>query len=185
MPIDSQIGWEQQKFIIAWTLLYLPANQKQNWIDQMRVWELGVDADPGFENRIELHLPSGKVYVARTYGKEEIFGRTVQRGIAARVLEYANALIKASHDVVDGPDLDGDDEPDWYRPKYGSSGLPLVKYSKTVQPTDTCNEETNEGCTCSANLKCVELRDYAEVPFFIRQTLDAYRLGTPQQRGVY
>ena len=25
----------------------------------------------------------------------------------------------------------------------------------------------------------------AEVPFFIRQTLDAYRLANPNQRGVY
>ena len=29
------------------------------------------------------------------------------------------------------------------------------------------------------------LSDYAEVPFFIRQTLDAYRLANPSQRGVY
>jgi hypothetical protein len=185
LPIDSQVGWEQQKFMIAWTLLYLPANQKQQWIDQMRVWELGVDADPELENRIELHLPSGKKYVARTYGKETIFGRTVHRGIAARVLEYANQLLEESHEVQDGPDLDGDGAPDWYVPVYGESGLPLVKYSPSIQPTETCSEETNAGCDCTANLSCIALRDYAEVPFFIRQTLDAYRLSAPSMRGVY
>ena len=171
--------------MIAWTLLYLPANQKQQWIDQMRVWELGVDADPELENRIELHLPSGKKYVARTYGKETVFGRTVHRGIAARVLEYANQLLEESHDVQDGPDLDGDGMPDWYIPLYGESGLPLVKYSPSIQPTETCSEETNAGCDCTANLSCIALRDYAEVPFFIRQTLDAYRLDPPSMRGVY
>jgi hypothetical protein len=185
LPIDSQVGWEQQKFMIAWTLLYLPSNQKQEWIDQLRVWELGVDADPELENRIELHLPSGKVYVARTYGKEKIFGRTVQRGIAARVLEYANQLLQESHEVQDGPDLDEDGQPDWYLPLYGESGLPLVKYSPDIRPTQTCSEETNSGCACTANLGCIALRDYAEVPFFIRQTLDAYRLGAPSMRGVY
>ena len=146
---------------------------------------MGVDADPEFENRIELHLPSGKVYVARTYGKETIFGRTVQRGIAARVLEYANELLVASHDVTDGPDLDGDGTPDWYLPVYGDSGLPSVKYAEDIQPTETCNADTNAGCTCGSNLNCVALSDYAEVPFFIRQTLDAYRLANPSQRGVY
>ena len=137
------------------------------------------------ENGIELHLPSGKKYVARTYGKETIFGRTVHRGIAARVLEYANQLLEESHEVQDGPDVDGDGAPDWYLPLYGESGLPLVKYSPSIQPTDTCNEETNEGCDCTANLSCIALRDYAEVPFFIRQTLDAYRLSAPSMRGVY
>ena len=185
MPVDSQVGWEQQKFMIAWTLLYLPANQKQRWIEQIRLWEKGVDADPGFENRIELHLPSGKVYVARTYGKEEIFGRRVQKGIAARVLEYANELLRKSHDVTDGPDLDGDGTADWYYPVYGDNGMPSVKYSDDIRPTDGCNEEINSGCTCGANLNCVALSDYAEVPFFIRQTLDAYRLANPNQRGVY
>ena len=74
-------------------MLYLPKNQQQRWIDQVRLWELGVDADPAIENRIELHLPTGKVYVAQTFGKEEVFGRVVQKGIAARVLEYANSCL--------------------------------------------------------------------------------------------
>ncbi|MBL8917486.1 MAG: hypothetical protein JNJ54_01380, partial [Myxococcaceae bacterium] len=33
--IDPQVGWEQQKFLIAWTLLYLPENQQQQWLNQM------------------------------------------------------------------------------------------------------------------------------------------------------
>src|SRR5690606_23542654 len=56
--LDPQVGWEQQKFLIAWTMWFLPENAKQKWLDQMRVWELGSDADPGFANRIEFHDPS-------------------------------------------------------------------------------------------------------------------------------
>jgi len=131
--LDPQVDWEQQKFLIAMTLLYLPENQKQNWINMMRIWELGVDADPGFANRIEFHDPSGKVYVAKTFGKEVIFGKTVQKGIAARVLEYANELLQAAYVVDDGPDLDADGTPDWYIPTMNpSTGQPAVKFDPTI-----------------------------------------------------
>ena len=92
VAIEPQVGWEQQKFLIAWTLMYLPENAQQNWLNQLGVWELGSDTDPAFTNRIELHLPDGKTYIAKTFGKETIMGKTVQKGIAARVLEYANEL---------------------------------------------------------------------------------------------
>ncbi|WP_437808198.1 hypothetical protein [Sorangium sp. So ce1078] len=106
VAVDPQIGWEVQKFLIAWTLAYIPANGKTNWMDMMRVYRLGRDADPGIEQRIEWQDPtSGQVYYARTYGMECLFGtgkdraacegtggKWVQKGIAARVLEYANSL---------------------------------------------------------------------------------------------
>jgi hypothetical protein len=106
--LDPQIGWEVQKFLIAWTLAYIPANQKTLWTDQMKIYRLGADADPKLDNRIEWQDPiSGDVYYATTYGKECLFGsatatnktdcnaaggKWVQKGIAARVLEWANFL---------------------------------------------------------------------------------------------
>ena len=96
MPVDPQIGWEQQKFLMAWTLVYLPENQKKVWLDMMNTWKLGEDPDPEFTNRIELHIPTGDIFVARTYGTEQICFescKTVQRGISARMLEYANELL--------------------------------------------------------------------------------------------
>ncbi|WP_434042014.1 MULTISPECIES: hypothetical protein [Sorangium] len=106
VAVDPQVGWEVQKFLIAWTLAYIPANGKTNWMDMMRIYRLGNDADPGIEQRVEWQDPtSGQVYYARTYGMECLFGtgadrasceasggKWVQKGIAARVLEYANAL---------------------------------------------------------------------------------------------
>ena len=94
--IDPQIGWEQQKFMTLFTLMYLPSNQRLNWIDQMRTWALGNDSDPGFENRIEFHDPTGRTYVAETFGTEVLYGKTVQKGIAARMLQYANELLVKS-----------------------------------------------------------------------------------------
>lgn len=112
--IDPQIGWEAQKFLIAWTAAYIPADQKANWIDMLRIYRLGQNADPAFDGRIEWQDPvSGELYYAKTYGKECLFGTVdlaattdaakgasctasgghwVQKGIAARVLEYANEL---------------------------------------------------------------------------------------------
>src|SRR5690606_31994591 len=88
--LDPLVGLEQQKFAILFSLIYLTDNQRVNWIDQMKIYEVGVDNDPGFPNRIEFHDPDGRVYIAKTYGTETLYGKTVQKGIAARVLEYAN-----------------------------------------------------------------------------------------------
>ncbi len=196
--IDPQVGWEQQKFLIAMTLLYLPENQKQGWINQMHIWELGEDADPGFQNRIEFHDPSGKVYVAQTSGKETIFGHVVQKGVAARVLEYANQLVEAAYVTkTDGvPDLDGDGKADWVLPALNpKTGAPMVKYDPTVSGiqggyvypdgVDGCNATDSSGCTCAANRACVELGDYVSVPFFFRQAMHDYGLVEPSPKGIF
>jgi hypothetical protein len=106
--------------------MYLPENQKLKWFDMLRIWELGADSDPGFENRIEFHNPTGKVWIAKTYGKEALFGKTVQKGIAARVLEWANVLLSQAYATDPGPDLDGDGEPDWNMVRLGTDGQPQV-----------------------------------------------------------
>ena len=194
--IDPQVGWEQQKFLIAWTMLYLPENEKSHWLDQMTVWELGRDADPKFKNRIEFHDPNGKVYVAKTFGKETIFGKTVQKGVAARVLEQANAYLKAAYDTTDGPDIDGDGAPDWVEPVIDpTSGQPRVKYDPTIKQIgpmglpwpgkEGCNAQGNSKCTCSANRACLKLKSYVSVPAYLREALSAYKLGDPSERGIY
>ena len=174
--IDPQIGWEQQKFIIAWTLLYLPENETSKWVDMFRIWEAGVDSDPGFTNRIEFHTPDGRVFVARTYGKETIFGKEVQRGIGARVLQWANTLLKDGYETTDGPDLDLDGSPDWYVPVLDGSGFPSYINSRG-QPVP--------GATACQTAGCYELYNYQTIPAFIRQTLEAYGLDAPERRGVF
>jgi len=190
--IDPQIGFEQQKFLIAWTMLYLFENQEQNWIDQMRLWEQGTDADPQLgDGRIEFHNPQGKTYVARTSGKEAIFGKTVQKGVAARVLEYANTLLKQGYVTTDGPDLDKDGKPDWYLPTIGADGSPVVAFDPAVQPVSPgggnakCTVTDNSGCTCQDNVACMKLKQYVEIPFYLRSAIAAYHLGAPHQKGVY
>jgi len=185
VTIDPQIGWEQHKFLVVWTLIYLLSNQQQDWVDMMRLWEMGLDSDPDFGNRIELHLPSGKHYVAKTYGTEIIFGREVQRGIAARILEYANSLLVNAYETNQGPDLDGNGNPDWYIPALGADGQPIVKFDRRLQPSPTCNPDDNSGCTCSANLACIALQDYAQLPWYLQQTVRQLGIGSPRARGIF
>lgn len=195
MVIDPQVGWEQQKFLIAMTLMYLPENQQQRWLDQMGIWELGADTDPGFTNRIELRLPEGKTYIARTYGKETIFGKTVQRGIGARILEYANELLAAAYVTDPGPDVDGDGQPDWHLPRF-FNGKAIVKYDPTLLQTGPdgnflpngkpgCDANDSTLCTCTTNRACMSLEKYNEVPFFMRQAMRDYGLAHPSMKGIY
>ena len=175
-PIDPQIGWEQQKFLIAWTMMYLPENQKQGWLDMLRVYQLGEDASPTVAARIEFHDPSGKTYVARSYGQEELWGKKVEKGIAARVLQYANELLVKAYMTTDGPDLNGDGAPDWYHAVLNAQGQPQVRYDTNYDPVPTCGPKVITGCKCTSNGACLKLQNYVEVPFFLRQAVFAYGL---------
>jgi hypothetical protein len=192
MPIDPQVGWEQQKFLIAWTMQYLPANAQQWWINMLNMWEYGADGDPGIDARIEFHDPMGKVYVAKSFGTEEFFkgtkyAKVVQKGISARVLQYANDLLAAAYVTVP-VDYNNDGVTDWYTAKLDpTTNQPIVKWDPTIQSSSpTCTSSANSaGCTCSSNRACVKLSRYVEIPFFIRQSLSAYGLADPTMKGIY
>lgn len=204
--IDPQVGWEQQKFLIAMTLQYLPENQKREWLDQIVIWELQQDVAPVWPNRIEFHHPSGIAYVAKTFGTEDIFGKTVQKGISARVLEWANHLLNQAY-VTTTESVTG---ATWYLPVLHSvTGQPLVKYDAGLQAIDPAtgqfipakpgcepidlndpNADTAEKafglCTCSGNRACSSLAKYVEVPFLIREAITAYGLCVDDDiKGLY
>lgn len=169
--VDSQVGWEQQKFAIIMSLLFLPENARTNWIDQMRIYDVSKGGDPGFANRIEFHDPDGKVYVAQTFGTEAIFGKTVQRGIGARVLEYANSLLAKA--VETEPVKIGDRQVG-LRAKLTDG---KVKYlnGKTEVPS------------CAESAYCQKLKDYTAVPklmFELESQLGFGRFGG-WLKGVY
>ena len=176
------------------TLMYLPENAQQGWLDQLNIWELGADTDPGFRNRLELHLPEGKTYIAKTFGREVIFGKTVQKGVGARMLEYANELVEQAYVTDPGPDLDGDTLPDWTTPRV-AGGKAIIKFDPTIDsilPSGAvnsgrpgCNATDNSTCTCSSNRACLLLQKYTELPFFMRQAMRDYGLASPSMKGIY
>ncbi|MEM6791101.1 MAG: zinc-dependent metalloprotease [Myxococcota bacterium] len=200
-PIDSQVKWEQQKFLIAMTLMYLPENQKQMWLNMMGIWSLGDDNDPGFSNRIEFHAPDGDVYIARTYGKETIFGRSVERGIGARILEYANQVMREAY--VTEEFVDPETGASWPVPVI-QNGQTIVRYDQRalwvgdngavgVPPPADCQPDPDpgdtdyssfNGCECENNLQCLELERYLSVPAFMRQAMRDFRMAPPSMQGL-
>jgi hypothetical protein len=192
--VDPQVGYEQQKFLIAWTLAYILENDQKHWLDMMNVWEIGADTDPAFDNRIEFHNPMGQIYVAKTFGVEDIFGKTVQKGISARMLEWANTLLEQAYDVT-AVDHDGDGVTDWYVPIL-FNGQPHVKYDNgldAIGPNGNtlpsgkagCNAQDNSECTCAANRACIELEKYVQLPYFMRMAIRDLGFASPSMKGIY
>jgi hypothetical protein len=168
MAVDSDVGWEQQKFAIAMTLMYLPENQKVNWLNQMMVWMPG--EDPGFANKIEFHDPTGDVYIAQTFGTETLYGKTVQKGIAARMIEWANELLQKAY-VVTPVTQNG---VTWYEPVLDANGQPQVKNPRGAGTV----------ATCGANWYCTRLQAYVPLFRYIRKAYSAFNY-TREMKGVF
>ena len=176
--IDPQVGWEQQKFALIQSLIYLPENGRVNWVDQMRVFEMGVNSDPGFENRIEFHNPDGHIYVAQTYGTEVLYGKTVQKGVAARVLEYANELLRKG--VVTAPIYLDPTKPltspvVGYKPVLDAAGK--VQYKGAAGAVDSCENSRD----------CLKMKNYTAVPKLMREAMSVFGWTRNSQdlKGVY
>jgi hypothetical protein len=217
VAVDPQIGWEVQKFLIAWTLAYIPADQKSQWIDQMRIYRLGANSDPAFDARIEWQDPySGQTYYAKTYGKECLFasgttratcegagGKWVQKGIAARVLEWANDL--TSHGfALDTTNFAATAEyPAGFNAKGRAmyltqpDGTPVIASDPAVKvlnaagqlvPTTTCDNNVDTACTPLNkydNHYAYDVANYKTIPDYLWEVMVRYGLGSPDQLGVF
>lgn len=102
IAIDPEVGFEVQKFIAFSALYNLPESYKQDWINMMRIYRIGDSTNP-FEDDEEqvtwVDPLSGQTYVARRYGTEQIDGQEVERGIAARMLDWMNLLTRQAYEV--------------------------------------------------------------------------------------
>jgi hypothetical protein len=202
VAVDPQVGWEVQKFLIVWTISYIKANQKTDWTDMLRIWRLGQNAEPDVTPRIEWQDPgSGEIYYAHTIGTECLFGdgtnncaggQIVQKGIAARVLEYANQLTANGYelDVVNYPATAG--QPAGFN-AYGRAMVVLqpdgtavvsqdpatedVTAAGTLAPTTACDRNVTPACTpltVDQNHFATELQSYKSVPDYLWQTEAMY-----------
>jgi hypothetical protein len=171
--VDPQAGWETRKFLIAMTFQHLPESQLRRWVDMLTLWELGKDPAPGFQDRLELHDPAGEIFVARTFGKETLLGKLVQKSPGARVLEVANELLAAAYQTTPGPDVDGDGSPDWRLPVL-VEGFPALR----------C-DQGQATCTCETSAACRLDQDYLRVPRFLRQAQATFEAGDGRLKGAY
>jgi hypothetical protein len=200
--VDPQIGWEVQKFLIAWTVALIKANQKTNWTDMMRIWRLGQNTPPDITPRIEWQDPSsGETYYARTSGKECLFGdatngcaggQMVEKGIAARVLEYANQLtargyaLDTAHFPATATTAAGFNafgramivrQPDGSPVVQADPAIRDVTAAGTLQPVVACDQNVNPTCTPltpDQNHWAHELLSYKSVPDYLWQAEMVY-----------
>jgi hypothetical protein len=180
--------------LVAETMLWLPENNKTNWIDMLQIFQLGDQSDPQIDNRIELHDPDGKVWLARRFGSEVIFGKTVEKGIAARMLQYANELLAQGYQTTP-VDFDSDGTPDWYIADRHPDGTPIVLFDPGMvylnaggnqgPPPPNCNQTDNSGCICEDNRSCSRLKQYMTVPRYLWQALRDFGYDDPDQKGIW
>ena len=173
IALDPEVGWEVQKFIIFWSLAYLPDNWKMDWVDMMRLWVVGSDADPQIPaaERIAWRDPlSGQLYVAHRYGTETLAGKTVERGIAARVLEWMNTLTAQAYEITAVDPVSGE--------------LTVARYvDDTACPegTTTCAGQPVE----TSREYSVRATNYKSVLDFMRQVTATFGFYDPAWRGLY
>ena len=171
--VDPQIGYEVQKFIVFWFYVYQPVSEVLDWVDMLRIYRLGDDFDPDYlpESRVEwLDPDSGKRYLAKTYGDEVVFGKTYDKGIAAKMIGWANTLTAQAYELDATTPFDAiTGAPNYV---YDAEGLPIV----LLDPTQTPNDPN--ALTCDDNRACVQLRKYRGLLDFTRDT--AAKLGFPE-----
>jgi len=111
--IDPVVGWEAQYPALFMTWWYGSTNLNSDMANQLRIWSPGdpgtVDEDP--TNLILFKDPtSGIIYAARSYGSEKInasaLGYQTEKGIAARMLQYADKLAQLAYGPPTGQDTD-------------------------------------------------------------------------------
>ena len=214
VAVDPQVGWEVQKFLIVWTISFIRANQKTDWTDMLRIWRLGQNPTPDLTPRIEWQDPiSGETYYARTIGTECLYGdasngcaggKIVQKGIAARVLEYANQLTAGGYklDTTNYPAANG--RPAGYN-AYGRAmvvrqpdGTAVVKQDPAIRnitaegglaTTVDCDQNVTPSCTpltVDQNHYAAELKSYKSVADYLWQTEAVYGwINAAGERGVF
>ena len=174
LAVDPEVGFEIHKFIAFYSMLNLPESWKLNWVDMMRIWLIGVDASPGFPDSgsVAWRDPqSGQLYLAHSYGTEVIDGKTVQRGIAARVLEWMNTLTAQAY-AIDETVVNPTGELNVLRYTDNSACPPGVNYC-VGQPIQISTPFT------------LRVTNYKSVIDYLHMTADRFGFFGPNWRGVY
>ena len=213
--VDPQVGWEVQKFLIVWTVALIKANERTDWTDSMRLYHVGKNVAPEFEPRIEWEDPSsGELYYARDLGTECLYGNAAancaggkwaQKGIAARVLQYANQLTGQGYKLNVGAYPAQATLGAGFN-KYGRamvvrhpSGAPVIAADPAIQsispdgtslvPIAECDQNLVPTCvplTTEQNHSAYELKSYKSVPDYLWQAESLYGwFSGPQTRGTF
>ncbi len=103
--LDPNFGWNEQLFAMVWGTMFFPLDWSISFINDARVTTLAADQVqwPANETYAFYDPETGMTYRAHAIGTESAFGKTHQRGIGARVLEWANKLVTLAYLVQRDP----------------------------------------------------------------------------------
>jgi hypothetical protein len=130
------LGYKQQLATVLFSALFSRMNTDMTLVNKMRLW---IDGQVGGVNvpaaqQARFHDPaSGYTYIARRYGNDVVDGKTVDKGIASRMVAHANAIAAAAY-VVKVDDLGRPTKDAYGAPELvlDAQGQPQVKSSAQV-----------------------------------------------------
>ena len=176
VPADSralqpQLGFEVQKFAVFYAYEFLPSSLKMDWVDMMRIYQVGREQDPDYlpaQSVVWRDPVSGLRYVARRYGNEVLLGKSYDKGIAAKMLQWANVLTSQAFEPQNAS-----------QPFDPATGMFVYKVDGSGQPILVGSARCDESRACTA------LRNYRGLIDYMRDT--AARLGFPEPalNGIY
>ncbi|MBI5488676.1 MAG: hypothetical protein HY905_15185 [Deltaproteobacteria bacterium] len=124
---DPNHGWNERLYAMVWGAMYFPTNWSQSWIDDARITTLAADqvgwADA--ETYTFRDPASGKTYRAHKIGTEDVLGATHQKGVGARMLEWATRLLMLAYRVERGP---------LGNPEFNADGTPVLEAGPDGRP---------------------------------------------------
>ena len=162
--VDPDFGFNEQLYAMVWGAIYFPTNWSQSWINDARITALASDQItwPANETYAFFNPKTGITYRSHGIGTETVFGNVHQRGVGARMLEWANKLVFLSYvvvlDVNGNPVLNADGTPKLVLnaqghaqvdPDYASTAIALEKYVDNIdifrQLTSTFSRDLGDG----------------------------------------
>ena len=94
MIVDPAFGFNEQLYAMVWATMFFPTTWSWSWVDDARVTALASDQItwPAGETYAFHDPKTGLTYRAHGSGTESVFGAAHQKGVGARMLEWANKL---------------------------------------------------------------------------------------------
>ncbi|NUP07363.1 MAG: hypothetical protein HOW73_15035 [Polyangiaceae bacterium] len=124
--VDPNYGWNTQINAMVWGTMFFPTNWSTQWVHDARIAFSQDDPEwPETETYRFFDPKSGLLYRAHMIGTEDVSGRNVQKGTAARVLEWANHLVTVAYIV----ERDDNGDPIWK-----ADGQPLLTLDANGAP---------------------------------------------------
>lgn len=102
MVVFPNVGYHQQLWGLVFASVFSRENSDMTLVNKMRIWLDGSVEQiniPDAEQARFTDPVNGYTYIARKYGPQVINGKTVDQGIASRMLVRANAIETAAYQV--------------------------------------------------------------------------------------